>query len=455
MKMMHKILISFIILSIIFRFSLININKGYWWDEVVYLGLAKNLNEKLEFGTPPPIESFRPILLPILISIGFRIYENEIIAKVIVLSFSIFSLISIYLLGKELYDEKIGVIATILLGTNHLFLFHAHRIFTEPIFITFYSLSLLFYFKGIEKQNKYLIPAAIFSGLCALTKNFGFLIPFIFLFYFLIRKKFNTFKDLNLYASFLIYILILVPFFYFLFSNYHGIKEFLVAQAGNVPELDSYAGFYFMNFFDVFTGIGFFILAGFYLTLKRKKSQHLFMLISLIIPLIVLHTILGHHKEERYLIPFFPSFFIIASISINALMKKIKKIVLFLLLIFILYSFARGFKQIIEQSNSGTSLINACIFLKELMKSNETIISESYPYVFYFSGVKVIKPPSDKTLFYQLINEKNVSYVLIYYNEKGNPSYLWEELKTDKFEKIKGFNNEKDIEETAIFKYRR
>jgi len=260
---------------------------------------------------------------------------------------------------------------------------------------------------------------------------------------------------MNLYTSILIYILVLIPFFYFLFLNYHGIKEFLIAQAGNVPELESYFGFYFMNFFDIFAGIGFFILAGFYIALKRKKPQDLLILTSLIIPLLVLHTILGYHKEERYLIPFFPSFFIIASIPINVFMKKIKKIVLFLLFIFILYSFARGCKQIIEQANSGTSLINACIFLKELMRSNETVISESYPYIFYFSGVNVIKPPSNKTLFYQLINEKNISYVLIYYYEKGNPSYLWEELKTDKFEKIKGFNNEKGTEETAIFKYKR
>ncbi|MCW1296242.1 MAG: glycosyltransferase family 39 protein [Candidatus Parvarchaeota archaeon] len=452
--MVNKIFIFFIIISIIFRFSLINLNKGYWWDEVVYLGLAKNLYEKFEFGIPPPIESFRPVFLPILIAIGNHFYEIETIAKIIVLSFSVLSLIAVFVLAKNFYDEETALVTSIMLGTNHLFLFYGQRIFTESIFITFYSISLFSFFIGIEKQKKFLILSAMSAAICALTKNFGFLIPIIFIIYFFLRKKFDLLKSWQIYVSILLYFIVLTPFLYFLFLNYGNFFKFLNAQSSNVPVMNSEVDFYFTKFFDVFGLNGIFILFGTFFLLRKIEHKSLFLLLTILVPMIVFNTILSHHKEERYLIPFFPSFFLIGASSFKFL-KKEKRIALSVLIFFSTLSFINGHWWILSQANAGIALKDACMFLKEIIKNNESVISESYPYVFYFSGMNAIKPPSDEHEFYKTIEERNVSVVLIYYSEPGNPGYLIKELQTEKFEKLGSFINEYNSEEVAIFRYKK
>lgn len=450
---LNKLLLSFIIFSVIFRFSLMNVNKGYWWDEAVYLGLSRNLNQNLQFGIPPPVESYRPLLLPILISSTAALFNDETGARIVVLSFSILSIVCTFFLGKRLYDEPTGLLSAMLLGVNHLFLFYGQRIFTESIFITFYTMSLLFFFSGVEKNRNHLLFAAIFTGLCVLTKNFGVFLPITFSTYILLRKRFEIFRYWQTYASILVCFLVLLPLFYFAFTNYGGIEGFLWAQSENVPALNNYVGFYVIEFFDVFLAAGIFILFGLYSLIRRRKPSDVLVLTSLFIPLLFLGTILAYHKEARYLIPFFPTFFLAGAVSIDSFRKRSKKATVILIIALLALSFVRGSYWVQNNVSTGVALGDACLYLRTITGSNGTVISESYPYVYYFAGINYISPPSDKALFYQTISEKNIRFVLICYSEPGNPQYLEEELQTGKFEKVKGFMNEHRIEEAAIYRY--
>jgi 4-amino-4-deoxy-L-arabinose transferase-like glycosyltransferase len=438
---------------VIFRFSLINVNKGYWWDEAVYLGLSRNLNQNLQFGIPPPVESYRPILLPILISTTTAVFNNETGARIVVLLFSILSIVCTFFLGKKLYDEPTGLISAMLLGVNHLFLFYGQRIFTESIFITFYAISMLFFFSGVEKNRNHLLFAAIFTGLCVLTKNFGVFLPIIFSAYILLRKRFEIFRYWQTYASILVCFLVLSPLFYFAFINYGGIEGFLRAQSENVPALNNYAGFYLIEFFDVFMAAGLFILFGLYSLIRRRKPSDVLVLTSIFIPLLFFGTILAYHKEARYLVPFFPTFFLAGAVSIDSFIKKSKKAAVILIIALLTFSFVRGLYWVQNNASSGVALGDACLYLKTITGNNETVISESYPYVYYLAGINCILPPSDKAQFYQAISEKNIRFVLMCYSEPGNPQYLEEELQTGKFEKVKGFMNKYGIEEAAIYRY--
>jgi 4-amino-4-deoxy-L-arabinose transferase-like glycosyltransferase len=453
MSSLHKLLLSFIILSVILRFSLINVNKGYWWDEAVYLGLSRNLDQNLQLGIPPPVESYRPILLPILISSTTAVLNEETGARIVVLSFSILSIVCVFFLGKKLYDEQTGLVSAILLGVNHLFLFYGQRIFTESIFITFYAMSLLFFFSGVEKNRNHLLLAGVFTGLCVLTKNFGVFLPIIFLTYILLRKRFEIFRYWQTYASILVCFLILSPLFSFAFTNYGGIEGFLRAQTENVPALNNYAGFYLIEFFDLFMAAGIFILFGLYSLIRRRRPSDVLVLTSIFIPLLFFGTILAYHKEARYLIPFFPTFFLAGAVSIDSFIKKSKKAAVILIIVLSGLSFVRGLYWVQNNVSSGVALGDACLYLKTIIGNNGTVISESYPYVYYFAGINYTLPPSDKALFYQAISEKNIRFVLICYSEPGNPQYLEEELQTGKFEKVKGFMNENGIEEAAIYRY--
>jgi len=118
-------------------FYFFNINKGLWWDEAVYLGLAKNLFERKGYFINFNQETFRPPLFPVLISIlwyFFGISEN--IVRFFIVIVSILSIFLTYLLTKEIFGEEEALWASLFLATSHMFLFYSLKILTESLLKT-------------------------------------------------------------------------------------------------------------------------------------------------------------------------------------------------------------------------------------------------------------------------------------------------------------------------------
>ena len=128
-KLDKKFLISIILFSaIMFFISLFPINKIYLWDEAVYLSTAENLFK------PDPYYSeisYRPPLLPLLIKIGSVLFDINIIAHILISLFFVLGIISLYLLGKEVFNEKTGFIAGIFFGTSPFLLHISTKIMTD------------------------------------------------------------------------------------------------------------------------------------------------------------------------------------------------------------------------------------------------------------------------------------------------------------------------------------
>jgi len=438
------------------RYALINVFEAVWWDEAVYMGLARSLYESFAFTFPFGLERFRPILLPIILSPTYHFKSPELLARAEVLVFSAISIPAIYYLGRTLYSWKTGLLASLFLATNSLFILHGQRILAESMYITFSSLATALFYKGIENDKSLLMPAAFFTGLAALTKNFGFFLPLLYLAYTIFGGRLNRIKLRTASFCMLIFLATLSPNFYFSWVNYGNPLGTFIDQLQNVPPATSYPYFYLQRFAVVFSWNSFFILAGLILAVRKRSSQDIFLLAITLLPMLLLNTVFYFHMEERYIIPFMPAFLVGGGSVADRLRKVDRKILVaiaLLALVFSSVSLKEGYEMIVNDSQTNGTLKQACIYLKEITRESEVVASPSYPFVYYYAERPTVKPPDDRRLLYNVLESLEVRYVLIHYPEPDNPPYLAEEIQNGKFIKIKGFQDSSGVELTAIYQY--
>ncbi len=168
---------------------------------------------------------------PLLIWIGYfsslLFGLNSITLKLIPFVFSLFCILLIILIGKNLFNPISGVIASLVFTSNIIFDVFSKR-FQFDIPYTFFIL-LSFYFFLLYLDNKkqiYNILGGFIFGLCLMVKILvGFYIPIIiFIFYIILRSK-SGYKLSDLIVFTFIGIIIALPWHIYMF--FHHSKEFL------------------------------------------------------------------------------------------------------------------------------------------------------------------------------------------------------------------------------------
>jgi 4-amino-4-deoxy-L-arabinose transferase-like glycosyltransferase len=99
------------------------------WDEAVYIGIAKHISSAGSYGL---FESFRPFALPIML-VPFLLIGAEAVvsAKVLAAFFAGALLLVTFLLARNLTDDRIGLLAVLILATTAIFVQESHRFMTE------------------------------------------------------------------------------------------------------------------------------------------------------------------------------------------------------------------------------------------------------------------------------------------------------------------------------------
>ena len=115
-------------------------------DETAYVRMAENLaagNSPLDISGLTATH-FSP-LLPLLIAGVAFIVRNYILAAYIVVTvFGSLILLPTYLLGKELVNRKVGLMAAALMAVTPLFVDYSSRIYSESVYIFFLLLAIVF-----------------------------------------------------------------------------------------------------------------------------------------------------------------------------------------------------------------------------------------------------------------------------------------------------------------------
>src|SRR3989338_1643494 len=125
------------------------------------------------------------------------ISDLAFISRLISIIFSVLTIIVIYFFGKELKDEKAGILAATLLSISVYYIAFSRYAMTtgDTIFVFFYTLASFLFFKAINSNSeKLLFVSSIVTGIAIASKLFGiFLIP-TYTYFVLKNKKIGTTK---------------------------------------------------------------------------------------------------------------------------------------------------------------------------------------------------------------------------------------------------------------------
>ena len=149
--------LAIILAAIIIRlyYFFLTKNQPLWWDEAEYMLKAKSI----ALGTPDTGWWYgRPILFPLISSIFFKLGLGEIGIRFIWLIMSVFNVCLIYFLGRELFNKRVGLIASALMSVSYIELFYSNRMLVNlpEVFFTLVAF-ILFVKVEFSNQNKKLI----------------------------------------------------------------------------------------------------------------------------------------------------------------------------------------------------------------------------------------------------------------------------------------------------------
>jgi 4-amino-4-deoxy-L-arabinose transferase-like glycosyltransferase len=446
----------------------VSFSSGAWWDETVYLGLGQGITEgRYSMDELGPIESFRPPLYPFAISaVSWSVTYSRMISVI----FSAISILAIYLFVRENFGKKAALLASLLLATNAVFLFFSSKVLSESLFILFSSLALLFFSKW-KKTGKYrsILFSGILSGMCFITRYFATILIVSVMFYLMFLVIRTGKRKRRILTSACIYLLsfsaVLIPWFamgvaYYgspLGAYFYNMEVYSYSGPVSMTDLSWANPFpYFLEFFQLSSLL---IAIGLAIFSFRRKWDGPGLVLVIIAVFSFAFFIALPHKELRYLLSFSPAFMAIAGYGAACLFER-KGVLRLGAVIIILLAASSGIFYGINMSwndrYAASGLIEACGYIKEITAENETIMSSSYPYVYYFSGRRAITISADREEMLKTVREMGINYVVLYRFEPGNPGYTEKYLaESPDFERVRSFYQWGDSEAAIIYKYKR
>lgn len=132
-----------LIFSAILR--IIKIDQSLWWDEAINIVYAKNL-PFWDFVTKYPIGDFHPPGYFAILWVWTHFFGfSEIASRIPSVIFGVGTVFLIYLLGKEVFNKKIGVIAALFMALSPLHVYYSqearmYSLATFAVILSFYFL---------------------------------------------------------------------------------------------------------------------------------------------------------------------------------------------------------------------------------------------------------------------------------------------------------------------------
>ena len=226
--------------------------------------------------------------------------------------FGVLSVILIYFLGKRIFNDKLGIAASALLAVNVHHIWISRLALQESAAIFFVLLSLLIFLKALENK-KYFYWFGITAGAALLIKLHAVIIfPLVVSYLLIFRPPAWTWKQKEVYLSFLITAVVFSPYLLYNFLLYKTFGHFdyqlsyLFKQYVDkwqirpgrfeFPTLSSSLKYFFLNLKDNFSplfligsGSGFVFLA---LALIKKKLGELKNKVAWVLTIIMLYFLL-------------------------------------------------------------------------------------------------------------------------------------------------------------------
>lgn len=475
----NHLLIGVLIIALVIRLYLfIKIgDQVFFWDSAEYGNIAR----AWAFNIPYIFHPVRPVLLSFIWSLCLRIIPgSEFLPRMLILVLSMLSVYAMYLLGKEMFNEKVGLLAAFFMSINYLNLFYSFRILTDIPALAFFTLAMYFFYKYFKTNKaKCFYWAAAMTAIGALFKISIVAVLVIVLVYLLITERLRFLKKKEIWIGGIIFLLILSPYLIWGYMEFGGfvIKQAMDFHSPGEHELEiSYLQLYFNNtkgyleqlpsYFGGIILLGFIgglvlmrrLLYGLDILFSKKEPESitkkelkrdLFLFLSFIIPFIIVVRSLVY-VDMRIFIIVYPAILVIASYGIikvydflkgggseetneNGTKEKEswKKILAIVFIIGILLMTGYGLKDtnilIMSKQNAYGEVKQAGLWLKQNTLSTEAIITTSVPQIRYYSERETFDFVETKEEFEQLIkdNPQIKYYILSVFEQHRDEPWMY------------------------------
>ncbi len=211
----YKTPLIFILLALfLYRLCILSTLKvDLYIDEAYYFNWAKHL----DFGYYS-----KPPMLSLLIAFTTWLFGDGVLAIKVGanLIYPITAYI-IYLIAKELFDERIAFYSALTFITIPAVYLSSLIISTDVVLLFFWALSMLFFIKALKYDSWFdWVMAGVFSGFGLLSKyNFIFFLLSVILIFFYIPKYRKNFKNPKFYIAMLLAFLIFLPNLWWNYQN--------------------------------------------------------------------------------------------------------------------------------------------------------------------------------------------------------------------------------------------
>tara|TARA_Y100000034_G_scaffold72568_1_gene87465 strand:- start:2288 stop:3790 length:1503 start_codon:yes stop_codon:yes gene_type:complete len=462
-KNSNLILFAILILALILRLKYLTINQAVWYDEAAYLSAAKNWAFNTAYYQ---LHYVRPPFLPFMFSIFYKLGAGEIFFRILMIVFSMVGVFFTYLVGKDLFNKSVALIATFLMSVFYLQLFYTARLLTGMPSATFWIISIWLFWNGyVEKKSKvYLWLLGLFMVLGTLTRfPFG-LLGIILLIFLLLTERLKFLNSKQLWTGVAIAIVSFIPYTLWYIKTYSkvpilGAASFYqsanhfntyldliprVLQSpipGLTPLFPTAGQFLVLLFLIGIVFIIFNLIVGYNLLTKTEKlKKYLLTFLWIAIPFFYFAFLAGQVPEDRYLFYIYPAIFYLVGFVLILIYNKTKRynaiissIIILLILLSVSFTQVKYADNLIEsKSLSYVQFNQAGNWIKENSAPNEKIIASGIPQLSYYAEREILSWPLEEE-FNELIQEEDVKFMVLSVLE-GSPqwSYGWPEVNKDK-----------------------
>jgi 4-amino-4-deoxy-L-arabinose transferase-like glycosyltransferase len=159
--------------------------NGFNGDESIYSGQAASMLGVKEFLDDFSLFRAHPLLLQSLVSIAFAIFGiYDTVARMVPVIFGTLTVFVTYLVAKELFDKKIGLISCLVLALLPFHIVFSRQVLVDIPLSFFVILFLYFIVKyRMTEQNIYSYLTGVSCGLCFISKEVGIITLPIYLVY--------------------------------------------------------------------------------------------------------------------------------------------------------------------------------------------------------------------------------------------------------------------------------
>jgi hypothetical protein len=437
----------------LYYFSLTE-DQTLWWDEAEYMATAKHW----AFNVPYELNEQRPPLFQILAAFLLSIGLNERLTLLLLVVFPSISVVLIsYILAKELFNQKIGLITAFGMTFTWSYLFWSVRFQPDFLSISFQLLSVLFFWKTIIKKK---VSSGFLTGLF-IALGFYFkistlIVPLSLCLFLLITEQKKMFTTSAYYAIGVGFIVALIPFFIWQYTLFGNPIAFAPSYADPTQRAERDFGWqaltYIYSFhqseasfvkgpFAILALIGFLLfIIPFLLTIdtyflspqRTPRPELLAFSIILCAELFYIFWTKGVIEDRWIFIiaPFLLMFSALGLIKGYSLLKERSMILAWLLVLAFMgiYTYAQiqhADSLITLKKDSYSQIKEASLFIKEQTLPADVVLSVSYTQTTAYAERKVVTyAKKNESEYLHLLSLHKPRYILLSIYEPHHPPWL-------------------------------